>query len=98
MEEYEKQHANVESLAMTQGSHKQKDHIWLFAQRMCLHCGKRCTTMPPDAFHLLPSTIFATNSINSLLACGICLHRRYLNNTDTVFLSMQLCYTHSPAC
>lgn len=34
-EDYKKQHANAKSLAVTQQSHKQKDHIWLFAQTTC---------------------------------------------------------------
>lgn len=43
--------------------------------------------MPPHAFHLLPPTTSATNSIISLLACHICLHGSPFNNTDTVGLS-----------
>lgn len=35
MEEDGKQHANAKSLAVTQGRHRQKDPIWLFAQRTC---------------------------------------------------------------
>lgn len=72
MEEDEKRHANVESLAVTHLSHQQKDQIWLFAQKMGLHSGKRS----PDASHLLPSTILTTGltSIITLVACCICLH------------------------
>lgn len=62
MEEDERQHANVQSLAVTHVTHQQKDQIWLFAQRMCSHCGKMSATMSPHASHLLPSTILTTIS------------------------------------
>lgn len=67
MEEDEKQHANVESIAVTHVSHQQKDHIWLFAQRVCLHCGKRSATISPNAFHLLASTILTTYSTSIII-------------------------------
>lgn len=60
MEEDEHQHANVQSLAMTHVTHQQKDQIWLFAQRMCSHCGKMSATMSLHASHLLPSTTLTT--------------------------------------
>lgn len=52
MEEYEKQHANVESLAMTQRSHKQKDHIWLFAGCVCIvvNDAPQCLPMPSNFY------------------------------------------------